>query len=149
MSTFRALLGWLHPKPRPFSYSATGGLDRIRPHIDALLTNPKNLATLIIQVLDAEPFVQFTGGIEGVEMDFPQITDLQRSREQIIRQFIADHGHKIRVTFGSDGDQFLDIDLPPDARMISDLTEKVFTRLYSLAPSVTLRFTGEGFEVAA
>jgi hypothetical protein len=53
------------------------------------------------------------------------------------------------VTFGSDGSQFLDVDLTPDASMIAKLTERVFTDLFGLSSSITLRFTGEGFTVAA
>ena len=143
---FRQWLGW---EPPPFQYSGAGELSRIRPHLEALLTNPKNLATLIIQAVDGEEFVQFTGGIGGVEMDFPLITEPQRAREAAIRRFITEHGHRVRVTFGSDGSQFLDIDLPADASMIAKLTERVFTDLFGLSSSITLRFTGEGFTVAA
>jgi hypothetical protein len=99
--------------------------------------------------VDAEPFLQFTGGPSQVEMDFPLITPIQRGREDRIRRFFESRSIHVRSTFGSNGAQFLDVDLPGDPALITSLTEAAFPEIFEVPSTVELDFASEGLGVAA
>jgi hypothetical protein len=128
-------------------------LGQVRDHIDRILRNSADQGTLIIEVVEGsgdEPrFVQFTGGGTDLEMDFPLVTPAQRKREQAIRMFMAAHGQRVRTTIDIDRTQSLDVDLPADASLVSDLTKGVFTEVFAVSSDVRLRFSGENLGAAA
>jgi hypothetical protein len=117
--------------------------------LERLAQTPGHQGTLVIQVVDAEPFVQFTGGAAGIEMDFPMITTAQRERKESLRRFFEARGLRTRATFGSNGGEFLDVDVLPDPARLTDITTTVLTDVFHVSRSAQLQFMGEGPGVAA
>ncbi len=122
---------------------------QLSEYISRLLASPNGVGTLVIQVVDAEPFLQFTGGHAGVQVDFPLITPLQRARESRIRQFLEARHLHIRSTFGSDGGAFIDVELPPNGPALTDIVKAAFLEVFEVPPSARLQFAHEGIGVAA
>jgi len=111
--------------------------------------SPRDSGTLVIQVVDTELFLQFTGGPSGIQMDFPLITQAQRAREPRIRRFFEARQLHVRTTFGSDRSQFLDIDLAADPAFITTIAEAALAEIFDVRPPIELAFMGEGWGVAA
>lgn len=135
------------PQP-PFPYETSSAFADILSHASRLARSPDSAGTLVIQVVGAEPFVQFGGGADGIEMEFPLITPEQRSRESALRRFLDEPGLKMRVTFGDNGAQFLDVDLPGEPNYVAQLARDVLTSVMGVEQSGALSFMGEGLGVA-
>jgi len=95
-------------------------------YLERLVRSPDDTSILVIQVVDADPFLQFTGGPSGAQMDFPLITAAERARAPFIRRFFDGRKLHVRGTFGSDGAGFIDIDLPADAAFIAKIAGAAF-----------------------
>jgi hypothetical protein len=144
-----AAISRLFRSPARWPYASKGGARDLGPHIERLVRSPDDGGTLIVQAANAEPFIQFTGGPSGVEMDFPLITGPQRSCETALRRFFDARRLKVRVSFGSDGSGFLDVDLPADPPMITELTQAAFAEVFGVDLEHELEFRGSGLGVAA
>lgn len=129
--------------PPAFPESRRGTLADVPTYLERLVRSPDDTATLVIQVVDAEPFLQFTGGRSGVQLAFPLITSAQRAREQVIRRFFDARNLHIRSTFGSDGAGFIDIDLPADAAFLAKISDAAFDEIFEARAPLELEFMGE------
>jgi hypothetical protein len=77
-------------------------------------------------------------------MDFPLITTQQRAREPAIRRFVEARRQRVRATFGSDGNQFIDVELPADPALLTTIAEDALREIFDLRLPVPLQFMGEG-----
>ena len=144
------LLNLLHrfvnrPKQLPVAH---GSLADLHSYVGRLIRSPNSGGTLVIQIRGAEAFIQFTGGSSGVEMDFPLVTPDQKAREPIIRAFCDRYHLRLRVSFGTDGSGFLDVDLAPDVGMISTVVRAAFAEIFDVREPMTVDYLSAGLAVA-
>jgi len=132
-----------------FPYDVAGNFSDIEANVSRVLVNQQNTGVLVIQVVDHEAFVQFTGGQSGIQLAFPMVTEYQKSSEPSLRSFLKGHGMDVHESSGSDGTRFLDVDLPPDSKTIATTISQLLVSLYGISSEAKLRFMGERLGVAA
>jgi hypothetical protein len=126
-----------------------GTLADASAHLQRLLDAPEG-SFLIIEVTGVEDaFLQFTAGPRGIQIDYPLITPAQIEREHSLRGALAAAGITPYDTPGSDGDRFLDCEVPRDAARTAILVQRIFALVFDATSSTEVRFVGDGLPPAA
>jgi hypothetical protein len=102
-------------------------------------------ATVVIQVIGTEKFIQFDGGSEEVWMDFPLVTAEQQSQEEAIRHFAKVRALQVLENPGSDGSLFLDVVLPANPDELARHTRDAFAELMNVGGNAEIEVLGGGF----
>jgi len=106
----------------------------------SMLMRSSDQKFLIVGVRGTEDFLQLTGAPDGAQIDFPLITERQRSLEPKIRQAAEELHLDFRETRGSDGSRFLDCDFTGSAREIADACRKLLVYVYGISETTPLTF---------
>ena len=125
------------------SYDATtldGNIDNIEGMIEGLMNSSNEYAFLVIKIHGTEDFIQFTGGPEGVQLDFPLITDRQKNLESTFKRVGRELNLIVIENKGSDGSRFLDIELNGNASEITEIITKFIGNLFNVSSSTKLAF---------
>jgi len=117
-----------------------GTVDDIQTTIEKLMKSQKDDAFLIITIQGTEDFIQLTGDINGVQLDFPLITSRQNELETYFWKAAEDLDLKVVENKGSDGSRFLDIDINGNASNVSDLVKTFISNFLSVNRGTKLEF---------
>jgi hypothetical protein len=96
-------------------------------------------AFLVLEVQQTGDFLQFTASSSLIELDMPLITQRQRDLEPMFRAAAHGLGLVVRVTAGSDGSQFLDIDLHGSTLDAADVASEFIVRLFDIKRDAAIR----------
>ena len=107
-----------------------------------LMHSTSDDAFLVVGVENSEDFLQMTGGPAGVQLDFPMITDRQKSLESRIRETAARQGLSVQENRGT-GDLFLDIDISGEPAHIAAVCRRFMSEVYG-ATGGTFRYEHDG-----
>lgn len=117
----------------------------IQLFINELRNSKADDAFLIIKIDGTENFIQFSGTSEVVQMDFPMITENQRTYEMRIKAYGKKHELEIVENLGTDGSRFLDFDLSGSASLIATQIVTAFSDIFSVDSDRMLQFKFNGF----
>jgi len=117
-----------------------GTVDDIPINIEKLMKSKKDDAFLIIKVQGTGDFIQFTGDIDGIQLDFPLITSKQKKRETDFWGAARDLNLDVFENKGSDGSRFLDIDINGSTSAVSDIVTLFIARFLSVTKDTALEF---------
>ena len=117
-----------------------GNIYNIEGMIKDLMNSSNDYAFLIIKIYGTEDFVQFTGDLEGVQLDFPLITKRQKSLESTFHRASRDLNQEVIENKGSDGSRFLDIELYGNASEITDIVTEFMAKLFNVNSGTKLVF---------
>jgi hypothetical protein len=109
-----------------------------------LMNSTSDNAFLIVGMENSEDFLQMTGGPTGVQLDFPMITDRQKSLESRIRESAARQGLSVQENRGS-GDLFLDIDIKGEPGHIAAVCRRFIAEVFGAAHG-TFRYEYDGLD---
>jgi hypothetical protein len=116
----------------------------LHDHVDRLMRAPSDGAFLIISVYGTTDFLQLSGDPQGVQIDFPLITDRQLSLESKIRSAAEAEGLVVVENKGSDGSRFLDIDIEEDAAGVTRVCRVLLRDVFGAGETAQLEFEGDG-----
>lgn len=122
----------------------SGSLADVPGFLSALVDSPASDAFLIIEVDGTADFLQFTAGDTVIELDLPLITPRQQQLEKEFRRTAADLELVVRVSIGSNGARFLDIDLDARSPGTAPLVQKFLAGLYGVSDESPLVFFCHG-----
>ena len=120
--------------------TVVGNIDSIEDMINSLMNSSNEYSFLIIQINETEDFIQFTGGPGGVQLDFPLITERQKSLESDFRRVSIDLNLKVIENKGAEGDRFLDIELNGNPFEITEIIKKFIRNLFNVNSGSKLVF---------
>lgn len=116
----------------------------LQDHVDRLMRAPSDHAFLIISVSGTDDFLQLTGNMKGVQIDFPLITARQLSLESKIRLTAEAEGLVVVENKGSDGSRFLDIDIEEDVAGVTLVCRVLLREVFGAGEAARLEFNGDG-----
>lgn len=124
-----------------------GSLSDVKRYISGLMDAKGENGVLIITLLGTTKFVQFSGGHEGVQMDFPLVTDEQKTRKNSILAAGKDLGLVHIINKGTDGSKFIDFDLTDTSSGISKTIRGMLIALYEANETTPFEFQAYGYKV--
>lgn len=131
---------------RPTTNSPVQGLTiDIENYINGLVGVPNEDGVLIITISGTSKFVQFNGGGYGVQMDFPLVTQEQKSMRASIEAVGKEMDLVAIINLGTDGSEFIDFDLDGSPSEISNIVESFMAKLYGTNESTQLEFVKYGY----
>lgn len=98
---------------------------------------------LVVGVENSEDFLQMTASPFGIQLDFPLITDRQKSLESRIRESAGRQGLTIQETQGTDGNSFLDIDINGEPGHVAAVCRRFMAEIYG-ATGARFRYEHDG-----
>jgi hypothetical protein len=120
--------------------TSIGSIDDLKSIIEKIMKSTKEDAFLIAKVHETSDFIQFTGDAEGVQLDFPLITDRQRSMEAAFRSVAKKLNLQIVENRGSGGDTFLDIDIKGNAAEVAVIAKIFMEKLFGANRSTKIEY---------
>ena len=117
-----------------------GNVDEIESNIEKIMRSTKKDAFLVAKVRGTSDFIQFTGDAKGVQLDFPLITDRQKSMESAFRSIAKELNLEIVENAGSGGDTFLDIDIKGTAAEIAVIGRTFMENLFRVNQSTKIEY---------
>ena len=120
--------------------SSRGSLSSIEVHMGKLMASADPHAFLIVTVAGTPDFIQFSGDSAGVQMDLPLITERQRGLGTAFRAACDKAGLSISRTAGSNGAQFLDVNISGSSREISQKVARILGQVFGLDERSALEF---------
>jgi hypothetical protein len=106
--------------------------------VSLLMRSPDKF--LAITVAGTDDFLQVTATSDSAQIDFPLITERQRSFEPKILQAARELGLDFHEARGSDGSRFLDCDFTGTSGEIADACRKLLIHVYGISDSTPLLF---------
>jgi hypothetical protein len=80
----------------------------------------------------------------STELGLPLVTDRQRSLKAEFRRIASELGVVVGESNASDGTQFLDIELEPNASVAAAIVQHFLARFYGVQPGTPLQFLVHG-----
>ena len=117
-----------------------GTIDNIDGNIEKLMNSSLDDSFLVIQSKDNEDFIQLTGGIKGVQLDFPLITEKQKKSESTFRNTCKELNLNIIENKGSDGTVFLDVDINGTTSEVANVIKKFAIKFLNVNSKTNLQF---------
>ncbi len=127
--------------------SKSGTIIDIEKYISGLLNSTNMQVFLIIKVEATNQFTQLTKNKNGVQLDFPLVTDEQKSRKQDIIKIGEQLKLNLISNIGTNGVEFLDFGLEGDSEFLANAIEQVLTRLYKIDKNTDLEFQTNGYYI--
>jgi len=121
--------------------SVSGKLGDINDHLKKLMFSDEDGAYLAVTVSKTGDFIQFTGDRTGVQLNLPQITERQKEFNKRIHTIAKDMGLIVIKNDGTDGFQFLDINIHGDVTKITEIASKIIKSLYDVEEETDLIYT--------
>lgn len=125
--------------------SIQGSVIDIENYISGLMGAPDEDGVLVITISGTSNFVQFNGGDYGVQMDFPLVTQEQKSMQGSIEGVGKEMELVPIISSGSDGSEFIDFYLDGSPSEISNIVESFMAKLYGINQSTQLEFVKYGY----
>ena len=135
-----ALLLFILLKRSHDSTISVGSIDDIERNMLALMTSGKEGAFLIVTVQGTNDFIQFTSDASSVQLDFPLVTERQKSLEMIFRSAAKGLDLEIVENRGSGGEIFLDITMKGTAAEIAVIARALMEKLFTINQGVKIQY---------
>jgi hypothetical protein len=135
-----ALFIFIFAKRSDDAMTSVGGIDDIEGNIEKIMRTTKKDAFLIAKVHGTSDFIQFSGDAKGVQLDFPLVTDRQKSMETAFRSVAKELNLQIVENRGSGGEHFLDIDIKGTAAEISFIVRTLMEKLFRVNQSTRIEY---------
>jgi hypothetical protein len=124
-----------------------GTKDDLHKYIASLLSNGADDDFLIIKIADSQDFFQFKNYQNKLEIDFPLVTERQKSLESRVRQALIDQNLKIIENKGSGNTIFLDSYIDQSAPKASETVFKIFEAVFNINKNTKLDFQWTSFAI--
>jgi hypothetical protein len=121
--------------------SVSGKLDDLKDHLRTLMSSDEDGAFLAVTISKTGDFIQFTGDSAGVQLDFPQITERQKELSNKFHAIAMEMGLIVIKNEGSDGSQFLDINIQGNVSKVTEIAAKFISDLYGIEEETGLIYT--------
>ena len=121
-----------------------GRLSELEQYVDRLMRSTSETSFLVVIVENDDDFIQMTGNREGVQLDFPLVTQRQQMREELIKIGAQADGLLIVENRGTNGARFFDIDIEGSAEEIAGVCRRFIKRLFDIDEEVLLTFNFDG-----
>jgi hypothetical protein len=122
-----------------------GSIIDIENYIKGLMETAEGDGVLIVTITGTSNFVQFTGGVSGVQMDFPLVTSEQKSLQVSIESVGKEMALAAIINSGSDGSEFIDFNLEGSPSEITNIVENFMASLYGTNQTTQLEFKTYGY----
>ena len=109
-------------------------------YIGIMMLSAEKYAFVIATVKGTRDFVQFSGNTKNIRLDFPLITDRQKSMEAAFRTTAKEMDLKIIENRGTGGEVFLDIDLKGTITEISVAARTFMERFFSITQDTKIKY---------
>jgi hypothetical protein len=109
-------------------------------YIGIMMLSAEKYAFVIATVRGTRDFVQFSGNTKNIRLDFPLITDRQKSMEAAFRTTAKEMDLKIIENRGTGGEVFLDIDLKGTITEISVAARTFMERFFSITQDTKIKY---------
>jgi hypothetical protein len=118
----------------------TGWLREIEYYIHNLMSGDNDTAFLVIEISGTEDFIQFLKDDEGVQLDFPLLTDRQKQLEERLRQEALVQNLELLENNGTDGMQFLNMTLKGSSSEVAQSIESLLINIFGVNANTMLGF---------
>ena len=109
-------------------------------YIGIMMLSAEKYAFVIATVKGTRDFVQFSGNTKNIRLDFPLITDRQKSMEVAFRTTAKEMDLKIIENRGTGGEVFLDIDLKGTTTEISVAARTFMERFFGITQDTKIKY---------
>ena len=127
------------------SVASPGTLSDLGAYIGPLMRCGRAHAFLIVTEAQTDHFVQLATTGDGVQLDFPLITEPQKAYEARLRELYAEQGLKPYETKGGGDDAFLDCDISGSDSEVVGTVSLIVSRLFDLTEETPLIYTAYAF----
>ncbi len=117
-----------------------GTIKDLKSTLENLMLSTKEDAFVIATINGTSDFVQFSGNTKNVQLDFPLITDRQKSMEARFRTTAREMNLKVIENRGTGGEVFLDIDLKGTAAEISVVAQSFMKRFLGINQDTRMEY---------
>jgi hypothetical protein len=117
-----------------------GTIKDLESSIEKMMMSTKEDVFVIATIYGTDYFIQFSGNAKNVQLDFPQITDRQRSMETRFRTTAKEMNLKVIENRGTGGELFLDIDLKGTAAEISVVARSFIERFFNITQDTKIEY---------
>jgi hypothetical protein len=126
---------------RPDNTEVVAGTTKdLENYIGIMMLSAEKYAFVIATVKGTRDFVQFSGNTKNIQLDFPLITDRQKSMEAAFRTTAKDMDLKIIENRGTGGETFLDINLKGTAAEISVVARTFMERFFGITQDTKIKY---------
>jgi hypothetical protein len=117
-----------------------GTIKDLENYIGIMMLSTEKYAFVIATVKGTRDFVQFSGNTKNIQLDFPLITDRQKSMEAAFRTTAKEMDLKIIENRGTGGDVFLDIDLKGTTAEISAVARTFMEKFFGITQDTKIKY---------
>ncbi|MGA3282438.1 MAG: hypothetical protein ABSD50_15830 [Smithella sp.] len=117
-----------------------GTIKDLENYIGIMMLSTEKYAFVIATVKGTRDFVQFSGNTKNIQLDFPLITDRQKSMEAAFRTTAKEMDLKIIENQGTGGETFLDIDLKGTTAEISAVARTFMERFFGITQDTKIKY---------
>jgi hypothetical protein len=117
-----------------------GTTKNLENYIGIMMLSAEKYAFVIATVRGTRDFVQFSGNTKNIRLDFPLITDRQKSMEAAFRTTAKEMDLKIIENRGTGGEVFLDIDLKGTTTEISVVARTFMERFFGITQDTKIKY---------
>ncbi len=140
------LIFWMM-KPQSTSPGSQAVLSDVPRYLEALLKSDDPHAFLIITHESSGDFLQFTAGENIVQMDFPLITEQQKSKAEKLKSTCSSLGLVLEEYTGSDGSKFYDWNLSGNPEEMFKIIAPVFIQAFGVKSEDVISFEYDGLTI--
>jgi hypothetical protein len=140
------LVFWMM-KPQNTSAGSQGILSDVPRYIEALLKSDDPHAFLIITHDSSGDFLQFTATENIVQMDFPLITEQQKSKAEKLKTTCSSLGLVLEENTGTDGSKFFDWNLSGTPEEMFKIIAPVFIQAFGAKADDAIEFQHDGLTI--
>ncbi|MDQ2078533.1 hypothetical protein [Marinimicrobium sp. ABcell2] len=116
-----------------------GGFANLDQQFNCLINGQPKMSSLIVEVIDTSDFIQFSHFRGHIQVDFPLVTDRQKSLRDKYEREVGKLGYVTEVSQGSDGASFLDFDAPADPDKMTEICATLLKRTFELTGNEKLK----------
>ena len=109
-------------------------------YIGIMMLSTEKYAFVVATVKGTRNFVQFSGKTKKIQLDFPLITDRQKSMEAAFRTTAKEMDLKIIENRGTGGETFLDINLKGTTAEISVVARTFMERFFGITQDTQIKY---------
>lgn len=116
-----------------------GGFAHLPSQFDCLINGAPKVHGLVVKVVGTSDFIQFSRFRDHIQVDFPLVTDRQKSLRNKYQKEVEALGYSVDISEGDDGASFLDFDAIADPGKLSDLCATLLKNTFGLTGSERLK----------
>lgn len=120
--------------------TSVGSIDDIGNYIEKIIKSGNKYAILIATIHGSSDFIQFTANEKGAQIDFPLITDRQKSMEALFRSVVKELNLEIVENRGSNGQSFLDVNIEGSAAEIAFIVKRIMEGLFKVNQDTKIEY---------